>query len=427
MNKQPHLASAAILLANSAAIHTLYSLLSDESFPHLVELPIWWCFLLLTYGVLAFFLRKPRSLRGVILICIGAFVLQLALTLLFGVRHTSPLSWIIIVAFWIALYFRCCSLLFHTPKVEQLITAFETTAAVLLFAAFIFSRLEQARTTILSLIFSLLLTLSALARLRTSQARPPAAQAKKRYGSLFPFLSIAAVGAGTALCVFIFSESAFRLFSTFTNLLQKGLVALWAALEQFMKWLVSLLPPADPGEMGSMNGTESSFQVPTQTEELIEKDFVIYFIVGIVFIALILCLVVLWRKGTTHRPYSLQRPLGSWQRKGPSLWAALRRLLQRIAGQITYFYHYLTQFNTPLGLFVWLERQAKKRHMGRHTGETPHAFLLRLGSRFPDCAEDLHTLSDYLDTLFFSPSAMPVNIPAKELRRRLRKSFSNSR
>lgn len=423
MNRRSPLAALSILLANSAALHTAFLLLAEVGGSDWKGLMLWWGCVTLTYAALALFLRRPRPLRGVILVAVGGFLVQAMTTISLGIRYPFSLSWVCICVLWAAMYYRACAFQFRPAKAEQVIAAFEITVAVLLFTAFTVSGGITEPFTLYPLSIAILLTLLALLRLRSAHPRATEQVAGGIKGRLLLLLLLLLLGGGTAAFVLLLTGSAADLLTQFTNWLKSTGTYLLKLFERFFLWLASLFPESDMGEI--LPDTQGMDGLPKASagENTIDGSFLLYLIIGVMLTAAVIALIWLWRKGgTVHLP-ALSRPAGLVQRKGPGLGHALTLLWRKLCRWLSYRYNYLAKYNTPPGLLIWLERQAKRRRLGRKQGETSRMFLLRLKDILPGCEDDLVRLSDCLDRLYFSSPPASMEVPVAALRRKFKRSF----
>lgn len=421
MSRRPHLAALSILLANSAAIHTGYLLASETATSTQPALPIWWCCVALTYGVLALFLRRPRSLRGVILIAVGGYAAQMAAALLAGVRYPSVLSWLIVCTLWGTMYCRACVFALRPPKAEQVITAFEIAAAVLLFTSFVVAGGAAAPAALYPLAFAVLLTLMALACLRSGHRRVSGRSSHPVKGRLYPILLLCLLGGGTAALALLITGSAAEQLTRFSLWLKTAAKGLLGLVEKFFLRLAALLPHSAPGEVSPPEASGIDGVQALPTEELVHGGgFVLYLLFGLLLLTAAAVLIRLWRRGGSVHLSGGERAAGAVSRKG----SGFARILARLWRRVLYWHRYLTRYNTPAGLLIWVELRAKHRRIPRRPGETARAFLLRLRPLLPQCEEELVRLADCLDEMYFSPADDTPSLPVAALRRKFRKQFA---
>jgi len=390
------------LLAGAASLHAVFLLFSSPRNPvsdHAGML-IWWGCLSLIYGILALLLRRPRSMRTVILTAAGGLLLQLILTLIAAHRPSTVLSWSVLLAMWASMYALCCSQLLEGTQTESVATAFEFSVLTLFIVAFGVSMSAMAPASLLHCAAGVLLSLIALARVRSGHARMDAQSLHPQKGRFLLVVLLAGMGGlATAVCVLL-TDSASRLLTRFT---QWGLSLLRAAANQvdrLLRWLLSLLPEQ---HMNSVLLEEAEAQGPAESAEwgAFDSTLLLYLMLGAIAALVLVVLVWLWKQGSFHRIVFRSRTVTQSVRKRPGLRDLFLQLWQRLGRWLSFNVSYLKLRNTAPGLFVWLERQMRARHLERESGETARAFLLRIQTVLPSCSEPLIRLADCLDQHYF--------------------------
>ena len=90
------------------------------------------------------------------------------------------------------------------------------------------------------------------------------------------------------------------------------------------------------------------------------------------------------------------------QRERPRLSALLRAGFRHVAGtRIRFAMRYVTERNAAPGVLHRIQRQARRRRLGRQEGETCRQFLMRMNALYPDCEGETRFLSDALDAQIF--------------------------
>lgn len=412
------------LLANTVSLHTLFLFFTYDMTPvsDIRGLLIWWGCLSLTFAILTLFLRKPRTLRGVILIAAGGFVLQLVLTIVFTQRY-SFLAWVALIFMWLGMYYRCCSLLLEGIKPESVIAAFETTVVMLFVAAFSVTLSVMTAEALLCMAIGVLLTLIALAQVRSGNARiTPESQGNQK-GRFLLVALLVTLGAGAAVLCMLITNTASQLLTQFTKWFFSILRSISKAVGCFLRWLASLLPEKD---MDSTLMNEPNIILPEGAAEwgTIDNPIPFYLLLAMGVLLVLFALFWLWRNGGFHSITFRLRTTGHITRKRRSSKHLLLLLWQRFSRWLAFQYSYLRLRNTAPGLFVWLERQMRPHRMERLEHETPRAFLSRLQNHFPESAETLARLATCLDLHYFGGghtlSAAEITSMRKQLAQELR-------
>ena len=389
------------LLANAASLHTLFMLFAfrDDPKGDHPGMLIWWGCLILTYAVLALFLRHPHSMRGVLLIAGFGLFLQLGLTLLFAQRCPSFFSWLTLLAMWSLLVFYCCSRLLEGVKPESLVRSFESTTFMLFVAAIASSVSVLDAGTLPHLAAGVLFSLIALARMRSGHSRLDEQAQNNHKGAFLLIALMVGLGGCVVLFCMLLTDSAVRLMTRITSWVYGLLLALLHALERFFLWLASLIPEQERGDMPGMEEPQLS-GLPT-AELSTENAFLFHLLIGAVVVFVLILLILLWWKGGIHR---LPRPSRSVRRATRKRHSPLELLLQlwhRLTRHVAFQLSYLQKRSTAPGLLVWLERRLQRKHIGRKKGETSRMFLNRIQELLPQCQQELNVLADCLDRHYF--------------------------
>lgn len=390
------------LLAGTASLHILFLFFSQPGTPisdH-AGILLWWGCLTLTYGVLTLLLRRPRSMRTVILTAAGGLFLQFILTYFFAYRPPSFLSWFVLLSMWGSMYALCCIRLLEGTQTESVMTVFELSVLVVFLAVFGASVSVMTPASLLYPAVGLLLTLIALVQARSGHARMDAQSLHPQKGRFFLVSILAGMGGVTAAFCVLLTDSASRLLSRIT---QWGFTLLRAAANQvdrLLRWLLSLLPEQ---HMNSVLLEEAEVQGPAESAEwgAFDSTLLLYLMLGVIAVLVLVVLVWLWKQGSFHRIVFHSRTVAQSVRKRPGLRDLFLQLRQRLGRWLSFNVSYLKLRNTAPGLFVWLERQMRARHLERESGETARAFLLRIQTVLPSCSEPLIRLADCLDQHYF--------------------------
>ena len=420
MNRS-HLTVLPVLLADAASLHTvflLFAYIREEPVTDQAGMLVWWGCLTATYVFLAWFLRRPRSLRGVAAVLGGGFFAQLAVTVLLGVRYPSVLSWVFLLLMWGGMYVHCYNALFHPFQTEQLVGAFERTVAALFLCALAVSGKVMTTASLLPPFIGVLLALLALSRSRSGHTRAAAREADGLPNRFLAALAVVLLGGGAALTAVFLTDTAAGFLTRFTSWLKAAATQALGALGRFFSWLVSLLP-APQGGTGELYAEEGVLAAAIE-EAGTQSGFMLYLLVGIIVAVLLGLLIWFLRRGGIGRLPGLPRRTGTVRRTGKRLREILTQFLKRIAAFFHFQYAYLLRRNTAPGLLIWLERNMRRRRAGRKPGETARAFLIRIREeQLPQCGDALVQLADCLDAHYFGAGRDISHREAAALRRML--------
>ena len=411
-------------LAAAAGMHSALMLVAFRDAPvadHKGML-LWWAGLAVCHVVLHMFLQKPRELGHIILVCAAMLAAQLTACILWNPVYPSLLSWGILVAMWGAGYYQCADALLNGVKPESLMSIFELCAIALLFFAAIINSGAISAQLVVHLAVGLLCILLSLMRLRTLHTRIDSHEEHSPVELLVPVILLVTAGCCILFCLII-SGSAFELLSRFTTALLSALSALGQGVERFLYWLLSLLPEVENDLEG---GGFSAPALPSETMEDMPQSsgIVLYLLIAAFAVAGLMIVIKIWRK--VHLQAPLRRKVSTAETvvKKSGIGEILRRFINRLLSRLRFELQYLRSRNTAAGLLVWLERQMKRKRMGRKRDETPAAFLARVSIRLPDCTDDLQLLSDTLNRQYFGGGDHLPPQTIRELRRRLKQELS---
>ena len=165
---------------------------------------LWWGCLSLTYGILTLLLRRPRSIRTVILIATCGFLLQLVLTLMVAFRPSTVLSWSVLLFMWISLYARCCIQLLEGTQTDAVVTTFELSVLTLFVIGFGVSMAVITPASLLHCAAGVLLTLVAMIRIRSGHTRVDTRSGHSFKSRFFLIALLAGIGGlAAALCTLL--------------------------------------------------------------------------------------------------------------------------------------------------------------------------------------------------------------------------------
>lgn len=412
------------LFAYAGAMHMALMLFAFKDNPTAdhVGMLIWWAFLAIDYVAVSLFVRRPRELRSIVLLSGGVCLGQLGVTIWLNPIYPGFLWWAAAVCMWAALYYRCASGILQGVKPETLMTNFEVMALSLFACAVIVSGDAMDSGVLLHLAVGLLCSLVGLMGVRTMHTRMDT-QGSRPMVRLLPSLLLVGIGGSAVVFVLLISGRAAQLLTRFTAWLLQVAKAVADGLGAFFLWFFSLFPEVE-GDLGG-----DAFEGPSlpsgNMEGLTESNgILLYILIGLFIAALLFLLVRMWRKVQLQGVRRVRATAKPVVVKRRSLWSVLRQLLGRIAGRVGFELHYLRSRNTAAGLLVWLQRNMRRKRMGRKRGETVSGFLCRVAQRLPDCTEELQDLSKCLDRRFFGSGDELPPETVRQMRKKLRKAMN---
>ena len=410
------------LVSEAAAMHTALMLFAFRKAPtadHLGML-IWWAALFVCHGVLSAFLRKPRELRSVVLVCALLLCVQLGVTVWLNPVYPSFTWWFAAVCMWAAGYYHCAMSHLEGVKPEALMVNFETTALTLFVAVAISGSEAMDGGVVLHLLVGLLCVLSALMALRTLHTRVDT-EARPMAGLLMPLILLGTGGCAVLFCLLI-GGYAHGLLTAFTAWLGRVLKAGAQAVGSFIYWLFSLLPKAE----GNVDGEGfESVTLPSGSVEGVpeQSGALLYVLVGAVLLALLVLVVKVWRNVRTQGRGRARPVVRAVTVRRLSPWDGLRRFFRAVQRRLRFELHYLGNRNTAAGLLVWLERRMAAKGMKRGRGETPKSFLERVAVRYPACGSGAVCLAEQLDRYYFGDGGDLTADQARSLRKAIKQGM----
>lgn len=412
----------AILLANGAALSTAFGIFSLMETGAAVRpgTPVWLVCVLLCQLALYLYLRRPRSQHSVVLICIVCWLVQCVLVFVLYGRFSGLVGILIAMVMWAYTYFRCYSLAVTPPSTERVMGAFELSAVMLMIGLFFFGTRKLPLTELTLLAVTAVVTLAALVLRRT--AGSPEGRGAALRGSLLMMAAAAAFGGAAVLfggAVPFVKNCVTGLWSGVARL---G-VWLFQCLETFMRWLVSLFPEQELGDVSieDMAG-DIMFNGAVEETALADRELVVTLIAAAVL--LVIAFVAGWFlfHGRDRLSRTKVGGSGAGGRRERGLAAGLRALLERLRQSLVYRVGRVLHRNTAPGLFAWLEERSVRRRSPRRPEESCREFLDRIVPDYPGGEEALAELADGLDRWYFAGEDVLDGDRAAELRRVLRRA-----
>ena len=220
----------------------------------------------------------------------------------------------------------------------------------------------------------------------------------------------------------LLSGRAAELLTRFTAWLYRIWQGVVRGVGVFFQWLFELLPAVESDLSGE--GFDSVALPGGAMEGVTESSgFVLYLLIGAVMIALLYCVVRMWRTVQMQGRRQVKVTAKPTVVRKRNLWDVLRRFFERLMKRVRFELHYLRSRNTPQGLLVWLERRMTAKRMGRKRGESIAAFLLRVAQQLPEWEGELRELSRCLDRCYFGGGDTMGADAVRALRKGLKKAM----
>ena len=411
---------AAVLLVDVGAVSSLFAVFQlvetgKLAFP---ALPVWLVCLLVCYVLLCLLLRKPRSIRPLLVVGGGLFLLQTTVSLAVYGRFAGGFGMIFSLGAWAATYYHAGMLALKPPTAEKIVTAFEMSVLTLLFSLFYCSAKAVSFACALPAMIASLCSLAALIGRRT--ATDGKATVNRGAGTVLGVLSAFALGA-------------LVLAGLAAGAVKSVVLALWAVVKavvgfvgrcirSVLAWLVSLIPEGEAAELPMEPPMAVSPDEMEGMEQLMgSMDWLMYALAGVFALAVLAVVVWLVIRGGGHFRRAVPMAGGRiTRRRKPG--AALSRWLRRVREAVRYHVCRILYRDTAPGLIVWLERRTGPGRKARKPTETCREFLLGLQPDYPGAESVLLTLAEDLDRHYFGGGSRLSKREIRAMRKTLRKS-----
>lgn len=321
------------------------------------------------YGIDSLFLRRQRTMRGLVVlnVLMGA---GLALTCWLAGDWSNFGELAFMVAFCVWLTAEGGHLALSAPNLRGMILCLDVSVVTLV----LFTGYTSALG--IRLLWSapiLAGTAAALLGIITHRiSRPPGLKG-------WSLLSVAFGGifAGMWLLVGFVAAPAGHGIVALWNGLTTAVMMVLRAIWRFLVFLASLLPDAEPGEMGPMEAVELPLREAAETE----NSPVIAAAAAVAGVALVLAGLVwlLYQLGKLNIGGKKKMAArAAPRRRRLSLWKGLGRLLAAWGRRLRLRVYLWKGQNTPQGLYFLLVYRCRIGPWHKRTGETPREFLTRL-------------------------------------------------
>ncbi|MCD8248675.1 MAG: hypothetical protein LUC60_02275 [Lachnospiraceae bacterium] len=213
------------------------------------------------------------------------------------------------------------------------------------------------------------------------------------------------------------------------NSLKAAVLAACEGLYQFMKWLTSVLPTQEYGEIELDQGTGALDLSASEYMEVVVPRFVYVLLGLLILFVLVLLLRYAGRfliSGEKVKMQVRQKPV----HKRISLLMALKRKLAWLVESFRLRLYLYRERDTELGVFYGLLRRAYGRSWREGAGESPREFLTSLAAKAGE-DEELHVaLTDLIpmvEQALYAPGGKKASYPQAALLRSRRKTLFSRR
>ena len=256
---------AAVLLVDVGAVSSLFAVFQLVEAGELVfpALPVWLGCLLVYYALLCLLLRKPRSIRPLLLAGAGLFLVQVGVSWAVYGRFAGGFGMVFSLGAWAATYYHAGALALKPPAAEKIMTAFELSVLSLLFSLFYCSVRSVSLVCALPTLIAAVFALAALIGRRTASGR----KATDRRGTGTVLGAISAFGLGALVLAGLAAGAVKSVVLALWSAVRAAVGFLGRCVSRAVAWLISLIPEGEAGEivmdtpetmpMGEMTGMES--------------------------------------------------------------------------------------------------------------------------------------------------------------------------
>lgn len=403
----------AILLANACAMSALFTVFSlvegmDKSDPCLA---LWLCCLSACYLGLGLFLRRARSVRAAIYFCAFFFFAQLVLAFVLRGVFSSLVGMLAAVCMWLYSYFNCFELHIKKATPERYTKSFDLSSLVLMFVLFFCSVKKLHFALALPLALSSLLCLLALVLVRGGEGR--------KLRSLF-ISGALMLGLGLVSAVFVALASGGlqKLISWFIGCIYAALAFVYRCVNGFFLFLLRFMPEKEyetfaPPEIAGIDTSGAEQQALGFIDA--EKLIITVLCIGLALAAALIIHRII--RGKNAVALSAQSADKDIRRRRSGLFAALKKSAASLVKSFRFKLDCLLLRNTAPGLLMQIEAQSKSTLHGRAEGESCREFLGRACEVYPHAENELRTLADALDELYFGSGKTMSADEVKKLRR----------
>ena len=421
MNGRSPLFGAAVLFSTIASLSFVFGFFSQVETGSFTSacLPVWACFLLAYHFCLSRLLRRAQPVRRLALVTALFFAAQATVSFAVYGRFSSTMGILFAVIMWLSCYYISYGTLLRPVTPERLISHLDGNIILLFIGLAYYSLTGRPMRPLLPLLLAAVLTMAAAVARRSAGGRS-ASHAGGRGAAIL----LAAVGGMALIAGGVILTLSGQIKSVLLGgwaLLRALVSRLYHAFNAFFLWLLSHFTP---DASGTLEGTPLPGNVTAEQSEQAARfsELMLYALLALIIVGLAAALILLLCRGRLRLTVGGRRGELGVQRERPHLSALLRGLWARLRTRIRFAMRYVTERNTAPGVLHRIQRQARRRRLGRQEGETCRQFLMRMNALYPDCEGELRFLSDALDARYFGGGDFLTAREAAMLWKKLRAS-----
>ena len=381
-----------------AALFTLFSTVEkmENTDP---ALGLWLICLFLCKLSLDSYVGKERSVRAVLYLISGFFVVQLLLTLLIYGAFSSFAGMLIALAMWVYSYYNCYELLTKKLTAERLSRSFDLSCCVLIFLVFFCLVKQLPLSLVFPLSLSILYALLALVLVRGGGER------RLKSVSLSAAL-IAAIAFLTLVLSLLFTGGVKRLVTLISELIYFLLSGVYRFLNSLFLLLMSLIPQKEYEQIApELMESQQGMAAQDMSFKIIDGEAFIILVLCIAFTIGLLLLACRIFKGN-KKQHTVAAVNAQTTQADIGLKYIIKTAVARFIASLVFKMRCITARNTAPGLFNEIEKRSYTKLHGRAEGESCREFILRAITLYPWANYELCKLADAMDILHFGSGAV---------------------
>lgn len=390
--------SAVMLVSDISLLSAAFGFISLRNHKTMADIGIlpWTACVFAAFFIFSLFLRRERSAKSAVYLLSGLYAVSAAVLFVFFRRPEEFVAAVLSAIFW-GLPFCHIFTLWEKPATQDsLMKRFEITVFILLFMLIVAAGSENSYLFAVPSCVSLALCIIALIVRRTAGSESGSGGAVQVVSILCAF----AVLCAAAVCAFLFfaSDGVGASVERIAGAVFSAVMLALSSVGRFLRWLISLLPQPESGEIPPPESMPSGdFEVNFGETQNMNQAFLVIgaAVIAAAVIAAVIAFAFFVRGRKMGGGKMLSRGKIRAQRKKRA------PLLPKILRSARFFIDSIIYRNTPQGVFVFLEGWGKAHRLARGPGETPRHYLSRLSDARPEARPLLSDLSDTLDARFY--------------------------
>ena len=400
-----------LLISDIAMLDAAFMIFGTDSSRAALSIGVWpWLVMAVSaFSAYQLFMRRERSLLQAAAFLAAAYAVSVTVMFVFVVDLPSLLSIIIALLFWSVPLWHTFILTSTPPTLDKLSIRLDVVIFVLLFVLLYIIGTGELLIRALPCAVSLLLCLASLVAVRAAGGE--ADEGAKLRGAAVMLAVLLLTGAVIAAFLFFASASFGDAVAASAAAMLSALRYAYSFLARVLSWLFSLIPAPGGGEL--LPGMAPAFpELPDEAE---------FINTGPTTLIIVICILTALAAAATIVAlvrYRGQRLGGNRVVKAASV--RRRRIrsqasfMRRLLNSVKFFAYSILYRNTPLGVFLRLERWGRIHRRGRAQSETQRSYLMRISDDVPDSRGALLCLADALDALWYGDPALS-QLPRSEL------------